>query len=130
MELPELFDFEVEAQTLLKDGGIKNKSVKVIQEASKIIREKIDNELEHVFSSHKLLSDFFIGSPVMQRIWMDIIVKDFDTDAKFQSKVGLDVVKMAFQKHFGGHVDGVLSEESFKLFENFLDIYEEPLTNY
>jgi len=39
MELPHLMEFEKEAEKLLQGGGIKNKSVKVIQDASKIIRD-------------------------------------------------------------------------------------------
>jgi len=101
MQLPQLYDFEIEAQILLKDGGIKNKPVKVIQETSKIIREKIDKELKAIFSSHKLLPDFFIGSPFFQKIWMDTIIKDYDSSHKFQFQVGEDVVKMAFESHLG-----------------------------
>lgn len=46
---PELLEFEKEAEKLLTDGGIKNKSVNVIKETSKVIRDKIDNKLEVIF---------------------------------------------------------------------------------
>lgn len=39
LKIPKLMDFEIEAEKLLKDGGTKNKAFKVIQDASKIIRD-------------------------------------------------------------------------------------------
>jgi hypothetical protein len=41
-----LFDFEKEAQLLLKDGGIKNKDLEIIQKTSREIRDQIDSKLE------------------------------------------------------------------------------------
>ena len=39
MQLPQLFDFEKEAQILLKDGGIKNKDLEIIQNISREVRD-------------------------------------------------------------------------------------------
>lgn len=41
---------------LLKDGGIKNKPVRMIQEGSKVIRTKIDNKLEELFDKYKIIN--------------------------------------------------------------------------
>ena len=78
MRIPKLFDFEIEAQTLLKDGGIKNKSVKTIYETSKVVTDKIDNLLEQVYLSHSLLPDFFICSKSFQIIWNDSIISEYE----------------------------------------------------
>ena len=62
MQLPQLFDFEIEAQKLLRDGGIKNKNQAEIQQTSQVIKDKIDNQLELVFQRYHLMPDFFISS--------------------------------------------------------------------
>lgn len=43
LKIPKLMDFEIEAWKLLRDGGTKNKPFKVIQDASKVIRDQIDS---------------------------------------------------------------------------------------
>lgn len=39
LKIPKLMDFEIEAWKLLRDGGTKNKPFKVIQDASRVIRD-------------------------------------------------------------------------------------------
>ena len=113
MQLPKLFDFEIEAQILLKDGGIKNKPFKMIQEASNIIKEKIDNELESVFYNQRLTPDFFIGSKIFQEIYNEFLTQDQELKSKFQPKIGLDFFKMALFKYLGGNSGGIMNDQCF-----------------
>ena len=55
---------------------------------------------------------------------------NFDSEHRFQFKTGLDVVKMAFQKHFGGNKKGALTCDSFEFFSSFLPTYAEALSSY
>lgn len=96
MQLPQLFDFEEKAQTLLKDGGIKNKDLEIIQKTSREIRDQIDSKLEQAYISHNLWPDFFISSVSFSEIWSESIINDHQPNQKFKFKVGLDVIKMAF----------------------------------
>lgn len=130
MQLPQLFDFEEKAQTLLKDGGIKNKDLEIIQKTSREIRDQIDSKLEQAYISHNLWPDFFISSVSFSEIWSDSIINDHQPNQKFKFKVGLDVIKMAFQKHMGGNTEGVLSDEAFDLYRSFLPVEEEATSGY
>ena len=76
---PKIMDFELEADKLLRDGGTKNKDIKLIMKTSKIVQELIDNKLEEKFSDCKLRSDFFISSSFIE-IWNKNIVKQSATD--------------------------------------------------
>lgn len=69
LKIPELMEFEKEADKLLENGGIKNKQFKVIQETSRIVREKIDNKLEVIFDRNPVTFDFFIQSPLLKDLW-------------------------------------------------------------
>ena len=61
MQLPKLMEFEKEAEKLLQGGGIKNKTVKVIQSVSKVIRDKIDTKLEVLNDEKRFSVELFIS---------------------------------------------------------------------
>jgi hypothetical protein len=81
---------------LLKDGGIKNKDLEVIQETSKIIRDQIDSKLEFAFDTHELTPDFFISCRDFSEVWNGSIINHYKKKEKFKFKIGVDVVKMAY----------------------------------
>jgi len=56
---------------LLAAGGINNKSVKVITETSKVIKEQFDNRLSKLFEETKLTPGFFISSRVLFKLWKE-----------------------------------------------------------
>lgn len=68
-------EFEKDVEKLLSGGGIKNKSVNVIKDTSRVIKDKIDNKLEQLFDTFKLNHDFFIISPALREVWNQRIVK-------------------------------------------------------
>ena len=80
MMVPEMMEFEQSAEKLLSGGGIKNKSVKVIQETSKLISERIDSKLERVIMGSKIKPDLFISSKILRDIWNDKIINLNPTD--------------------------------------------------
>ena len=76
MKLPELMEFEIEAQKLLNGGGIKNKQVAMIRETSRVIRDKIDDVLERIFIENAITPEFFITSNSFCSIWKNNISKN------------------------------------------------------
>ena len=130
MQLPQLFDFEHQAQLLLKDGGIKNKDLEVIQETSQIIRDQIDTKLEYAYDTYEFSPDFFISSCDFSSVWNGSIINHYSKSDKFKFKVGLDQIKMAYQKHLGGNHEGALSDEAFQLFQAFLPAEEEAISEF
>jgi hypothetical protein len=81
-------EFEKEAQKLLQGGGIKNKSVKIIQDISKVIREKIDSNLEKLNNNRKIDINLFITSDILREIWQKEIIRHCPTDQEFVFKIG------------------------------------------
>lgn len=68
--------FELEAQKLLSGGGIKNKEVQKIREASRVVRDKIDDVLEELFKTEKLSPQLFMTSDYLAEIWKDYLTND------------------------------------------------------
>jgi len=126
MVVPEMMEFELSAEKLLQGGGIKNKSVKVIQETSKLISERIDSKLESVIMNSKINPDFFISSKIMRDIWISKIINYNDDNDRFQPRVGLDLIKTAFQTH----LEGVDTSEGFELLKSYLPTYTYSLSDY
>ena len=53
----------------MSSGGTKTKSVKEISETSKIIKEKMDQELLLILSHFEIKAEFFVSSPSIKKIW-------------------------------------------------------------
>lgn len=96
MELPVPMSFEGDIEKLLGGPGIKVKPMHEIQEASKTIKNKINDLLENMYLNNSLSPEFFITSSTLREVWSRDIIGDFDPQSKFENfKIGLDVVKMA-----------------------------------
>lgn len=130
LQLPKLKNFEQDAQILLTGGGIKNKPVKIITDVSKVIREKIDDQLEDMFMTCDLMPTFFMTNKNLIDIWSNSIVADNSNSSHFIFKIGQDIIKTAIQKHFGGIENGALNEKSLEFFDNFLPVITEAITEY
>jgi len=53
-------EYEAVAKAVLDDGGPKTKSVKEISETSRVIKEKMDQELKLILDCFELKAEFFI----------------------------------------------------------------------
>ena len=80
------------ARAVLEGGETKTKSVKEISETSKVIKEKMDQELKFVIDSFKLKAEFFVQSPPLKKLW-----RRFFSD---QYRVPLDLFSQAFACQF------------------------------
>jgi hypothetical protein len=62
-------EYEEVARNVLSSGGTKTKSVKEISETSKIIKEKMDEELRRILLNYEIKAEFFITSSSLKKIW-------------------------------------------------------------
>ena len=123
-------DFEIEAWKLLRDGGTKNKPFKVIQDASKVIRDQIDSQLEKNYLEKKIDSDFFISSHIFREVWSNCITSNQEKQNMFIFEIGKDIVKMAMQKYLWKETKTINLEANLDFFLSFLNITKNPTSKF
>eukprot|EP00347_Sterkiella_histriomuscorum_P009313 403341682 len=94
-------EFEEVAKNVLSTGGTKTKSVKEISETSKIIKEKMDQELLLILNFFEIKAEFFVSSPSLKKIWSSHFQDSYKGNTKDQllTQERLENMKWYFSIH-------------------------------
>ena len=113
-KLSKSHEYEEVAKKVLSTGGTKTKSVKEISETSKVIKEKMDQDLKQILLSYDLKSEFFITSPSLKKLW----------HAHFsnQYRVPLDLFLQSFEYSYG---KDILAGERLEHFKWLFNVQRE-----